>query len=297
MTSPFTRFEAALALLPLAFAGTHAAAELPATAAAPHIELVSHRALYTMSLSKSSAGSNISSFDGLMVLEFTGSACEGFVQNTKLITASTDWNGKRTVTDLRTSSWEHNNTGRLRFHSTRATNGQTVEVIDGDAARDGKKALRVDLKRPSPAKTRIAGDIMFPAQHSLAVLQAAARGQFFLQANIYDGLDQGTKIYQTSTVIGSALPAGANRNLRPAEKAEALDSVVSWPVSISYFDPAKRELMPEYEIAYRLYANGVSRKMTIDYGNFSVEGELVKIEFLKPATCVSGDKKPVHAQK
>jgi hypothetical protein len=71
--------------------------------------------------------------------------------------------------------------------------------------------------------------------------------------------------------------------------------MVSWPITISYFDPAKRDILPDYEIAYRLYANGVSRKMSIDYGNFSVEGELVKIEFLKPSSCSGDVRKPVHA--
>ncbi len=296
MISQVTRLPAALFLVMAAFAGTPAAAQMPG-GAAPHIELMPHRAIYDMTLSKSSAGSNISAFDGLLILEFTGSPCEGFVQNTKLITASTDWNGKRNVTDLRTSSWESGEGERMRFHSTRAMNAQTTEIIEGDAQRDGKKSMRIALKRPKEGKMRVPGDIMFPTQHSLAVLHAATRGQFFLQATLYDGLDQGDKIYHTNTVIGKVLAPGANKQLKPIEKAEPLDGIASWPITISYFDPAKRDILPDYEIGYRLYANGVSRKMTIDYGNFAVEGELVKIEFLKPSPCSADAKKAAHAPR
>lgn len=256
----------------------------------PKIELVPHRAIYDMSLARSAAGSNISRFDGMLILEFTGSACEGFVQNTKLITATTDWNGKRNVSDLRTSSWESGEGERMRFHSNRAVNAQTVEIVEGDAVRDGK-AAKIALKRPSESRLRFPGEVMFPTQHSLAVLQAAARGEFVLQANLYDGLDSGGKVYVTNTVIGKPLAPGANKELKPVEKAGPLDDLVSWPVNISYFDPGKRDILPEYEIGYRLYSNGVSRKLFIDYGNFAVEGELVKIEFLKPSECKGGEPK------
>jgi hypothetical protein len=260
----------------------------------PKIELVRHRAIYDMSLSRSAAGSNISRFDGMLILEFTGSACEGFVQNTKLITATTDWNGKRSVSDLRTSSWESGEGERMRFHSTRAVNAQTVETVEGEAARDGKTA-KIALKRPSESRLRYPGEVMFPTQHSLAVLDAAVRGDFVFQANLYDGLDSGGKVYLTNTVIGKPLAAGANKELKPVDKAAPLDGLVSWPVVISYFDPGKRDILPEYEIGYRLYSNGVSRKLSIDYGNFAVEGELVKIEFLKPSECKTGDSKAVRS--
>ena len=72
---------------------------------------------------------------------------------------------------------------------------------------------------------------------------------------------------------------------------ERLDGIASWPVSISYFDSAKEDAAPSYELAFRIYENGVSRRLFIDYGDFSIRGELIEIEFLEPSKCDREKKK------
>ena len=137
------------------------------------------------------------------------------------------------------------------------------------------------------------GYVPHPTLHSGAVLEAANRGQFTLQADLYDGLDKGEKFYQTTTIIGKPIGDGAS-DLPAVANAEILNGMRAWPVTVSYFDSDKAgAITPSYEIAYRMYANGVSRKLRIDYGNFSVEGELNKIEFLKQVDCGTTATKPV----
>lgn len=261
---------------------------------APDIKLAPHRAIYDMKLLRSQPGSNISSLDGFLSIEFTGSVCEGFVQSTQLVTSTVDWNGREVLTDMRSSSWEDGAGEKFHFRSKRFVNQQESEVIEGDAARDAKKkSIQIAMKSPSYNRLKIGGGAMFPTQHSIAVLEAANRGQFTLQADLYDGLDKGEKFYQTTTIIGKPLGDGA-RDLPAVANAEILNGMRSWPVTVSYFDSDKAGAMiPSYEIAYRMYANGVSRKLRIDYGNFSVEGELNKIEFLKQVDCGTTATKPV----
>jgi hypothetical protein len=45
---------------------------------------------------------------------------------------------------------------------------------------------------------------------------------------------------------------------------------------------------PTYELSFRLYANGVSRKLQIDYGTFAISGELTRIDFFEPGKCTGG---------
>jgi hypothetical protein len=61
--------------------------------------------------------------------------------------------------------------------------------------------------------------------------------------------------------------------------------MVSWPVSIGYFEAKGGDLTPSYQIDFRLYANGVSRELLIDYGDFSIHGTLSKLEYLKADPC------------
>ncbi len=258
------------------------------------VKLAPHRAIYDMKLLRSQPGSNISSLDGFLSVEFTGSACEGYVQSTQLFTNTADWNGREVVTDMRASSWEDGVGEKFHFRSKRYVNQQESEVIEGDASRDAKRrSIKISMKSPAYGRLKIKGGAMFPTQHAIAVLDAAKRGQFLLQADLYDGLDKGEKFYQTTTVIGKQVDDGKSP-LPPVANAEVLNGMASWPVTISYFDSDKASaITPAYQIAYRLYANGVSRKLRIDYGNFSVEGELKNIEFLKSVDCGTTATKPV----
>jgi hypothetical protein len=56
---------------------------------------------------------------------------------------------------------------------------------------------------------------------------------------------------------------------------------------MSYYDPtAKKDGLPAYEISFRMYSNGVSRKLKLDYaGAFSLNGEISSIEFFEPKPC------------
>jgi hypothetical protein len=65
-----------------------------------------------------------------------------------------------------------------------------------------------------------------------------------------------------------------------------------WPVTIAYFDPLSEtggESLPEYRIGFKLYDNGITRDLTMDYGDFALSGTLANLEMLAPA-------KPCDAQ-
>lgn len=255
----------------------------------PSIELTPHRAIYDMTLDNSTAGSNVATIRGRLVFDFSGSQCEGYTLNTRLVTQIVDRDGKSLVTDMRSSSWEHGGGERFRFNTSQYLNRQLSEAVAGNAARrNDEKSLSIALVRPAKAELRLQGKAMFPTQHSIAILQAAMQGDLVLQADIYDGSEKGNKVYETTTFIGKILPPGANKTFKPVKNAETLDDLPSWPVSISYYDRSQQqESAPAYQLAFRLYANGVSRKLQIDYGNFSVNGELSGIQFFKPKDCAA----------
>ena len=255
--------------------------------AAEATSLAAHRAVYEITLDKAKSGAGMSDLTGRMVYELTGSACEGYTQNMRFVTRMINQDGQAQLTDIRSSSWEDGNGQRLRFNTSQIKDEAQPELTTGDAARSGTGDVQIELSKPQKKSLGIGKGALFPMQHSRALLEAAARGQSVLQADLYDGSDQGDKVYATTTVIGRPNPLGAAKEMPKLQNIEQLDQVPSWPVSISYFEPGAetKDALPVYELSFRFYANGVSQKLLIDYGEFAIRGGLSKIEFLEPSKC------------
>jgi hypothetical protein len=250
-------------------------------------ELVAHRAIYEMTLDDARTASGITGIDGRMVFEFTGSECDGYSLNMRMVTQMTDSQGQTNLTDLRSSTWEQGDGQKFRFQSAQYLNDKLGDVTMGRAVRESpNEAIKVKLSQPSRAELNLSGQVLFPTQHSLALIDAARSGQSLFQARIYDGSEKGRKVYDTTAFIGRKVEAGADADkLEPAAKEKELDQLASWPVSIGYFEPKGGDLTPSYQIDFRLYENGVSRELLIDYGDFSIHGTLTALEYLKPAEC------------
>ncbi len=91
-------------------------------------------------------------------------------------------------------------------------------------------------------------------------------------------------LFEDSSKVVFAAPGSEDEIETPA-KEKGLADLISWPVSIGYFEPKGGDLTPSYQIDFRLYANGVSRELLIDYGDFSIHGTLTSLEYLKAEAC------------
>jgi hypothetical protein len=276
-----------LLLLAVPLVGGTLAGHAHALAAKEPGKLVAHRAIYEMTLDDARTASGITGIDGRMVFEFTGSECDGYSLNMRMVTQMTDSQGQTNLTDLRSSTWEQGDGQKFRFQSAQYLNDKLGDVTMGRAVRESpNEAIKVKLSQPSRAELNLSGQVLFPTQHSLALINAARSGQSLFQARIYDGSEKGRKVYDTTAFIGRKVEAGADADkLEPAAKEKGLYQLASWPVSIGYFEPKGGDLTPSYQIDFRLYENGVSRELLIDYGDFSIHGTLTALEYLKPAEC------------
>jgi EipB-like len=259
--------------------------------AGPPVVLAPHRAIYEMTLAEARGGAGVTAVLGRMVYELTGSACEGYTQNMRFVTQMTNQKGTATLTDLRSSSWEEGSGKRFRFNSSQFRDEKPTEATAGDAARaNAADAAKVELTKPVSKHLALPQRVYFPIQHSIALLDAARAGKPSFRADLYDGSEKGEKVYDTISMIGRVVPAGGNRKLAQVKNAERLDSIVAWPVSIGYFEPNsdRSDAVPVYELTFWFFANGVSRKLFIDYGEFAIQGELAQITFHEPSKCDAG---------
>lgn len=278
-----------LALLTLASAmsiGPAAADPASVTGLAP---FAPHRAVYELSMGDSTAGSGVTGVTGRMVYELKGSTCDGYTQNMRFVTVMTNQEGTDTLSDLRNSSWEEADAKKLTFSSTQYQNDQLADSSQGDAARSkgATPVVGVDLVKPAKKRVSLPTDIYFPMQHASTLVQAAKSGVKMFAANLYDGSEQGEKYYLTNTVIGKKYDTGSKAFSASFKGADQLANVQSWPMTISYFEAGKekQDQTPAYELSFRYFENGVTSDLKIDYGEFSIKGELKELTFLDPGKC------------
>ncbi len=253
-----------------------------------------HRAVYDLKLDRSSPGGAVANVTGRVVYELLGSACEGYAQNMRFVTETSSSEGESEVSDLRTASWEDAKATRLRFNSSTYSNERLSEQTQGTAAKQRATANGIDVGLSKPAKKsfKVATPAYFPIEHSMAVVRAARAKKTIFAADLYDGSENGEKVYATTTAIGRQSTPEATRHLARLKNGDVLSSVASWPVSISYFTPvAKRaDTVPLYEMSFRFYENGITSDLRIDHGEFALKGELTELILLDPNPCPTNKK-------
>jgi hypothetical protein len=278
----------ARAALLVGFAGIAAGVPLAVQAGPTSIGLAPHRAVYDMKLERTNASAGISALTGRMVFELKGSACSGYEQTMRFVTETLDQSGKPAMTDQRSVFKEEGSTGRFSFRTRQYRNQRLTETTIGSAAR-GRDPARLDIRieQPKSKKISIKEPVLFPVEHSIRLLEAAQSGKSLFAVNLYDGSDKGEKVYQTTAALGPRKPAGVNRRLGEDGVAKSLDGLSAWPISLSYFEIVgkRRDAVPSYELSFLYFENGVSRKLFIDYGTFSMSGRLIKLTMLPVEEC------------
>src|SRR5262249_626463 len=164
------------------------------------------------------ANTSVTELSGRMVYELTGSACEGYTQTMRFVTNMVGPDGKSTITDLRSTSWEEGAGNRMRFESSQLRDDTRAEATQGEAARAAPGGeVKVELREPQKKTLAIPARTYFPVQHSIALIAAARAGKTTFRADLYDGSETGEKVYDTTAVIGRPLSASGLKEL-PAVK-------------------------------------------------------------------------------
>jgi hypothetical protein len=277
----------------LLFFGAVATAGMACAAPAgnPHIdvakvELVPHLAIYDLRLSHSRNSRSAEAITGRILYDFSGNSCDGYALQFRQVSELNTGEGKSAVSDLRTITWEDGTATSYRFQSQNLIDENQVETVDGQADRrsDG---VAVNLTKPGRKKFDTDAGVVFPTEHMRRIIAAARAGQAMLELPVYDGSENGEKIFNTLTIIGAPIPPDQRVPTDAAAGQQALDGMTRWPVTISYFerDAKGGEQTPIYSIAFELYNNGISRALTLDYNDFVLRGDMSVLEIKDSKPC------------
>ncbi|WEX78818.1 cell envelope integrity EipB family protein [Sinorhizobium numidicum] len=255
---------------------------MTAPVAANASALAPHRAVYDLELKDASERSGISGMYGRMVYEFNGSACEGYTVSFRFVT-QVDTGEEVRLTDQQTTTYEDTKNGSFRFLTRSFTDEKLDKEVRG-SARDEKSGVKVELTAPDKREVALA-ESRFPTEHMLEVIARAKKGETFFEARIFDGSDSGDKTLITSTFVGK--PRKPAPDDADVGKAGKLAGESYWPVTISYFndDRGNGDALPIYRMSFKLYENGVTRDLTMDYGEFVLSGKLAKLEVFNAEDC------------
>ena len=242
-----------------------------------------HRAVYEIGLARTRDGSGVTSADGRMVFELTGSACAGYTMRQRMVVSIVDSDGSPGILDFRVSTFETGEGDLYRFTSRTIMNDEVLESLGGVATRKSS-GVEVALAKPSDATVALARDTLFPTQHLRAILGAARADQRFLAAEIYEGGGEGETSDSAAAMIGHKLGPSTDGLLRTG--------VTSWPISVGYFSDKEKkegfgEELPSYQVSFTLYENGVTNDLVMDYGDYALSGRLQTIEPIEPEACPS----------
>jgi hypothetical protein len=259
-----------------------------ATAAGP-APFLAHQAAYDLSLKTSRRSPSVEAAEGRIVYNFSGSECEGYTTDFRQVSRLNTGEGRTVVSDLRSSSWEEGKGSSYRFKIETRLNNENTSSVDGAAERT-PNGIVVKLKQPQAKTFTIDKSIVFPTEQVHRILEAARAEKTILELAVYDGSDNGEKVYNTLTVIGQAIP-GARAPTKPdvGSDSEALKSLTRWPVTVSYYDRSVRsttgEQTPVYAMSFELYENGVSRALTLDYNDFVITGAMSQFDVKTTRPC------------
>jgi len=267
-----------LLLLSLGIGSRHA------TAAEPQIEFASHRAIYELKLAHSH--STAMSARGRILYDFSGNSCEGYALLFRQVSELDNGEGRTTLSDLRSTSWEEGAAKRFVFKSQNYLNETLLDSVDGEAER-GTNKVSVSLAKPADKKFDLEPTIAFPTDHMRRIIVAAREEKSILEVPLYDGSDKGDKIFNTLTVIGRVIAPNDRPPSDAAAGKEALAGLKRWPVTVSYFDRSAKtgDQPPVYSIKFELYENGISRALVLDYNDFAIGGELTSIDIRDSKPC------------
>ncbi len=262
------RYLQAIILLPIILFAGDAAAQMLRPA----------RTVYDLKLDQNRQSPGIDAAKGRLVVELIES-CEGFIFNQGFITDFTSSEGPNLLGDMQASVWESRDGLAIRFDLVNRINGNVVEREQGRGDLNADGTGKGIWGQPKARELALPMGTMFPISHNRAVLQHAMSGSRGFEAALFDG-SHDAGYYRASVYIGNPTEGGKGQSNKLLAK-----ELTSWPIRLAYFYHDDRLGVPQFEVGFTLYSDGVVDDLILDYPEFGLTGRLVELEYLDQPAC------------
>lgn len=240
---------------------------------------VPHRAVYEVSLAETRSGSQVTNVSGEMVYAWQPS-CEGWSSNHDFQITYEYVDGPAVQVESNFTTFEPFDGKTFQFASQRKNDGQIYEEIRGKAALDDKLKGSAVYTIPEGLNISLPDNTFFPMHHTLQVIEKIKKGDKIYNAVIFDGSDKDGPV-EVNAVLGKEAIGMAGLDNPGAHLDLGLLNTKSWSVRLAFFPLNSDQEHADYEMDLTLYENGIVSDMQIEYDDFSVRQELVRLEKLE----------------
>jgi len=253
--------------------------------------LFSYDSTYTVQLARGSISTGPRAAAG--VLEFRlMETCDGWATRSRVIMDLTFRDGSMLINTRDFESFEAKD-GRDYTFAVRTTKGDVpVEAFKGvaklPARGPGSVVYDIPNEDPSlpPRKVTVTlpRGTLLPVQHTLALLERAAKGERQFRSVIFNGASSvGPRVM--STLIGPQLAPVAPPNLIMPQVDQDLLTAPAWDLNLAFYNLVERRDTPNFEVFQRYYATGIAPSFEQQFSDFTIRADLDKLQRLPAPTC------------
>ena len=253
------------------------------SAAAAH-ELVSHKAVYdiALALTKGGAAGVVNAY-GKMGYRIQKVCDQWETESVFSLDIGYEMAGPDT-TNWKQTTKESADGCLFEFDVFVREKGADRKDLSGKAVCDGnKKILR--LKLPVQSEAVFPGNVVFPVQQTLRLLQAAESGKKSVSAYVYDGT-RPEALYSMNAVI--SVPEKTDVP-KIAGDVNLVTDKKSYRYDAAFFEEfggsKQQDGTPQYEVTMHYYENGISDQIEQDFGAYRLKSTLAEIKKLKDVPC------------
>ncbi|HML11459.1 MAG TPA: cell envelope integrity EipB family protein [Stellaceae bacterium] len=288
-----------------------AASAVEATSAPNGVQIAAHRALYAMNLAHAKTDSGVTGAHGEMGYQW-GETCDGWTVEQRYRLTINYSESQDVNIDSNFVTWESKDGLQYRFNQKETRNGSVDEEIRGSAQLDGPgKGGTITFEKPHPQTMKLPPGALFPSAHTILLIEKAKAGEDFVARQVFDGATVEGAVL-VSAVIGKKVDSSADQKAnsdakdaaevkhatdpkgdQAAKNGDAPDPSLNdpvlqrpgWRIRLAFFPSDPNSETPDYELGMLLLDNGISRDMTIDYGDYTINAKLIRIEPLGKPHC------------
>ncbi|MBB2201294.1 cell envelope integrity EipB family protein [Gluconacetobacter tumulisoli] len=235
-----------------------------AHAAMPPVVLAGHHAIYDLTLESVGGGDTVAA-SGTMSFAVTD-ACTAWSTQQKLRLQTVSRSGGTTDLVSDYATLEAKDGHHLVFRTVQTSNGAPVTQVGGEATMAASGG-EIRYSQPAGRVMPLPAGTLFPMAHTAAIVRAAEAGETSIAPLLFDGTGADGPQYTYVMMMGWTAP--------PSDSPfAALSRLSSGRVHVAFYTPSSHDMRPDYAIGMRYFANGVSDRLDMDFGDFRMRGTL-----------------------
>lgn len=249
------------------------------------VRLISHKAVYDLSLKSTKGGASSVVYAGGKLKYSIQKVCNVWKTETVFsLDVSHEINGIYTTNWKQVTS-ESLDGCRFDFEVYTFQKGKDVKELAGTAWCEGNKK-QVFFTLPLESEASFPKNVLFPVQQTSQLIQAALAGEKSQNAYVYDG-SRLEALHLMHTMI-SEKPVEKDRE-KKIEGSKLLGGKSYWFDTAFYNDMGlfgnRDDGSPFYEVGLRYYDNGISDNVIQDFGTYKLQSTLKAVEELPEIPC------------